>query len=98
MGDWASWCNDRTFLGERLTMVMGRSVSDSKPTPDNLLYSLNTSHEMKTNTSHALEEAYEDMFSAEEIENHKSLTPVQLAERTLLRRRDMVQNMFRVPG
>ena len=73
-----------------LTMVMGRSVSDSKPTSDNLLYSLNTDAEIKVNTSHALEEAYEDLFSAEEIENHKSLTPVQLAERTLLRRRDMV--------
>ena len=73
-----------------LTKVMGRSVSDSWPSPQNLLYSLNTSHEIKLQTSHALEQAYETLFSEEELEEHKSLTPAQLVERTVLRRRDLV--------
>jgi hypothetical protein len=75
-----------------LTKVMGRSVSDIRPSQQNLLYSFNTSHEIKLQTSHALECAYETLFSEEELEEHKSLTPVQLVERTVLRRRDVVFN------
>ena len=66
-----------------LTKVMGRSVRDIRPSQQNLLYSYNTNGDLKLQVSHALECAYATLFSEEELEEHKSLTPAQLVERTI---------------
>ena len=73
-----------------LTKVMGRTVSQIRPSQQNMLFHFNSHATLREEIAHAITTDPTTLFSDEEQEDNKTVTAERLVELTMLRRRQLV--------